>query len=309
MDVLLKVVHLEKLKQYLKYGLKNLPDYLSRTFSRQTMDSQIKPLDLKLDLFALNSTILIQNNCEVNLSGFNRFLTFNLMLVMDKGFIWYTAVQIILLSWLMLRCLYMHYISLLKRIEIEYFSNFTILLLDLLYYSRRNIFDLEMPMETLLEKTQVSKDTIVDDFCMIKEMALSQTHINEFSNSESVVTRSAEKIYPGYCDMKLKKERTFMYSLRKKWTYKYVVTIYCTKCIQLWILCLIIIRHAYVLQVTAILSRLHFHQLFSFLSYRGDFRYGLYIRIGFFTICIKFYYWTCPNIFLLLAGIDLFLNK
>merc|ERR1719369_1623949 len=48
MDALLKVVHLEKLKQYLKYGLKNSIGYLSRTFSRQTMDSLTKPLDLKL---------------------------------------------------------------------------------------------------------------------------------------------------------------------------------------------------------------------------------------------------------------------
>merc|ERR1719369_177163 len=304
MAALLKVVHLEKLKQYLKYGLKNSTGYLSRTFSRQIMDSLTKPLDLKLDLFVLNSTILIENNCEVKISSLNNFLTFNLMLVI--------AVQLILLNWLMLRCLYMHCILLIKRIEIEFFSNFTILLLDLLYYSRQSFFELEMPMETHLEKTQVSKDTIVDDFCLIKELALSQTHINEFSNSESVVTRSAEKIYPGYCDINLKKERTFMYkmySLRKKWTMKHVVTIYCTKCIQLWILCLIIIRHAYVLQVTAILSRFHFHQLFSFLSYRGDFGYSLYIRIGFFTICIKFYYWTCPNMFLLYAGIDLFLNK
>merc|ERR1711915_25380 len=115
------------------------------------------------------------------------------------------------------------------------------------------------------------------------ELALSQTHINEFSNSESVVT-SAEKIYPGYCDMKLKKERTFMYSLHMKWTMKHEpdVSIYCTKCIQLWIWCLIIIRHKNVLRVTAILSFLYFHRLFFFLSYRGDFRYGLYIRIGFF---------------------------
>jgi len=234
------------------------------------------------------------------MATFNNFLTFNLISVVDRGFIWYKAVQIILLNWMTHRCLYMHCISWLKRIEFEFFSNFTITILNLLYYSRRSFMDLEMPTETLPEMTQVSKDTTVDEFCMIKELALSQTHIKKVSNSESVVARFAEKNYPGYCDMKIKKERTFVYSIHKKWTY-YDVTIYCTKCIQLlWILCLIIIRHAYVLQVTAILSIFHFHHLFSFLSYRSDLRYGLYIRIGFFTICIKFYYWTCPNTFLLL---------
>merc|ERR1719341_442594 len=294
MDVLLKVAHLAKLKQYLKYGPQTSTNFPSRTFSRQTMAYLIKPLDLKLDLFALSSTVLMQNNCEVTMANLNSFITFDLLSMVYRGVISYVAVQIIILNWMMHRYLSMLFISFLKIMECKFVSNFTILLLDLLCYYRQSFLDLEMPTDTLYEMTRMSKDTIVDDVCLKKELALSQTNIIEFSNSESVVTRYAEKIYPGYCDMKIKKERTFMYSLHREWTMRHenvVTTIYCTKCIQLWIWCLIIIRHKYVLQVTAILSILYFHRLFFFLSKMGDFRYGLYIRIGFFTICIKFYYW------------------
>merc|ERR1719244_397080 len=57
MDVLQKVAYLAKLKQYLKCEQKNSIVFPSLTFSRQTMASLIKPLDLKLDLFALSSTL------------------------------------------------------------------------------------------------------------------------------------------------------------------------------------------------------------------------------------------------------------
>jgi len=291
-----------------KYVPKNSTASLSLTFSQRTMAYPIKPLDLKLDLFALSSIRLIQNNCEAIIRNLKQFMVLILFPVIGRQMNLYVSLQRVFLYLFMNKYLYMRYILWLKRIEYFCFCSFAKSLLDLLCYSRRNIFNLEMLMETPPDLILVSNDTVVDDLCMMTKPALSHTKNSEFSISESVVTRYAEKIYPGYCDINLIKERTFifMYSVRKKWTMKHknVVTIYCTKCIQMWICvwiwCLIIIRHIYVLQVTAIISILYFHRLFFFLFYKGDLRYGLYVRIGFFTICIKFYYWTCPNMFLLL---------
>jgi len=253
---------------------------------------------------------LMKNNCEAFIQNLKIFIILSLFSIIGKTMIFHIIIQRVILKWLMDRYHYMWYIFCLKSIEYFNFCSFTTFFIDVLCYPRRRIFNLEMLMETPPDLTQVSEDTVDDDLCMMTKLTLSQTHISEFSISESVVTRYAEKIYPGYCDIRIKKERTFififMYSVRKKWTirHKNVVTIYCTKCIQLWICvwiwCLHIIRHIYVLQVTAIISILYFHRLFFFLFYKGDLRYGLYIRIGFFTICIKFYYWTCPNTFLLL---------
>jgi len=252
---------------------------------------------------------LIKDNCEAIIQNLKHFIILSILSVIGRQMLLHITVQRVFLNWLFDRYLCMRYILWLKSRENISFCSFTTFLLDLLCYSRRRFLYLEMLMETPPDWTKVSYDTVVDDLCMMTKLAVSQTHISEFSISESVVTRYAEKIYPGYCDIKIKKERTFifMYSVRKKWTIKHknvVTTFYCTKCIQLWICvwiwCLIIIRHIYVLQVTAIISLLYFHRLFFFLFYKGDFRYGLYIRIGFFTICIKFYYWTCPNTFLLL---------
>lgn len=84
-----------------------------------------------------------------------------------------------------------------------------------------------------------------------------------------------------------------------------VVSKYCTKCIQLGILTInIIIRHEEsVGSVTASLSSLRFHPLFSFLFYMGDLRYGFYVKYSVFYYLYKVLVKCimCPIMFLLLG--------
>lgn len=145
-------------------------------------------------------------------------------------------------------------------------------------YSLQRLMDLM----TTLARIDPMITQNVDDQAMMTNAIMTIIHRSELLCID-VASSICEKPHPRARDLGTKRtcEQCLEGNARPERRDDGVINI-CTKCIQLGILCLIIVSNRSVLRVTASSSLLNFHQLFLYLSYRGDLRYCLYFKYRFF---------------------------